>query len=607
MPKFGQQNQTYMKRNLSLLAGLALSFVIPACSADDGPDTPGQKTVRISEVTNLTPEFLASVDGVEDGEELVPGDTLTITFSPGTVLSSGFSDVHPEHIHLHVADTVYMPVFPETDQQYVQSLSIDVIVPDEDFGIVAAYAVQQKLKEDGFTMALDSADDGVGLYGVSPDCKYRYFDCYLRVPDAYTVATVEFKVADGDWQDINSVSGCGCARSEVLDYVYDVKVRPNLKDVEGEVALRVIGSQHARYQIAWNNTDFISEEVPDGGQPNYLPTESIDGEKVVAWFRTKDGYYLAGAESDVEGLVPECASYAYVRFTMPASDVSIKLLFKEMATLKYLSSLNVPSAMIYDCPDIYYGVPVDKGIPGEDVYLFANCDNGFKPSKAVTEGGVRSDFRIYGAGADRYAWYAPVHIPEDASALTVSIETVKAYNVTGEPGIIFFKEGNVWAEGEKVPFQVYIPQGKTLAGVKAEQPDGTEITCTMDNTDGYFIMPASDVYVSASFSETNPGATAHISALYDADQYRVFSQTNPYYQRIDADGFDVPAGTALYISIVDDYGEPFWVGIKIGDSFNAYEVPQDEDTGEYVFNSSVVASGDVVIRAASTKDGVQIQ
>ncbi|MDD6253711.1 MAG: hypothetical protein PUA96_06685 [Bacteroidales bacterium] len=189
----------------------------------------------------------------------------------------------------------------------------------------------------------------------------------------------------------------------------------------------------------------------------------------------------------------------------------------------------------------------------------------------------------------------------------MSIETVKAYNVTGEPGIIFFKEGNVWAEGEKVPFQVYIPQGKTLAGVKAEQPDGTEITCTMDNTDGYFIMPASDVYVSASFSETNPGATAHISALYDADQYRVFSQTNPYYQRIDADGFDVPAGTALYISIVDDYGEPFWVGIKIGDSFNAYEAPQDEDTGEYVFNSSVVASGDVVIRAASTKDGVQIQ
>ena len=453
-------------------------------------------------------------------------------------------------------------------------------------------------------MRLEDNDDGIVLYGVSPGQKYKYFDCYLRTPDAYTIEKVEFKVGDGEWQDVTAVNGCKFKRTSSLDWVYIVSIRPDYKNVTGDVTLRVKGSQHARYGIKWLNTEYVKTDIPEGWQPNVLPEESIDGEQVGAQFYTIDGYYLDSVSSNIDGLELQCIARSAVLFEMPASDVEISLNFKKKADVSYNGGTHITSAQIYDAKDIYYGVPTSNGIPGEAVYLFVNVDKGFKPSKAYVSGSDTGyDFVIYGDGIDKYQYYAEVVLPESDGPFELTSEVVKSYVASGSN--ILFDGGHDYAEGELVSFQVYVPSGKTLSGVKVTSSDGKEIECTMDNTKGSFVMPACDVTVVADYADTDPGSIAHISAIYDADEYSVFSQTNPYYQRITSDGLDVPAGTMLYINITSNYGNPFWVGVKIGETVNYYKATEDPDYGDVSFGKSFVFSADAVIKVGSSEDSVK--
>ena len=593
-----------MKRTLFFLSGV-LCALFTACDDNAGKDNPEKTTVTVSEITNLTPGFIGEVHGVVAGDELEKGSTLTLVLTPGSTLMSGFSASHMEHIHIHVGDRIYVPQFPDTEDEYVQTLPVEINIPNtESVAIVVAYAVQQQMTPDGFTMRLEDNEDGVKLYGVDPDRKYKYFDCYLRTPDAYTIESVEFKVGDGEWQDFNSVTGCSFGRSENLDWVYEVSIRPDYQNVTGDVVLRVKGSQHARYKITWKNTEYIKTDIPEDWEQNNLPEESIDGETVVATFYTKDGYYLSGATSNVEGLEIECIARAHVKFTMPASDVEVNLDFKEKIPVSYKESAHITSAQIYDAKDIYYGVPTDRGIPGEAVYLFVNVESGYKPSVAKNDAGESFPFVLYGDGIDKYAYYAEVLLPKDAKSAEITAEVVKCFTVSGDKEI-YFNKGTYWAEGEEVSFQVAVPTGKTIDAVSVCQIDGTRVECTMDNAYGKFTMPASDVYVSVSFKDVASGTVAHVSAVYDEDEYRVFCQTNPYYQQIGEEGFDVPVGTTLYINITDDYGNPFWVGVKIGDTISYYESVTDPDMGDVSFGKSFVVSADMVIKVAPNKDNIK--
>lgn len=594
-----------MKRNL-FLAGIIILASLLACEKSNVPGTVEPEKVQINEVLNLTPDFIGSVKGAESGQSYETGDSLTLELTPGETLMSGFYAGLMEHIHVHVGDTVYMPEFPETSEEYVQSLSMKVAVPAKSFGIVVAYAVQQQLTPDGYTMRLEENNDCIVLYGVSPEQKYKYFDCYLRTPDAYTIEKVEFKVGEGEWQDVNAVNGCSFERTESLDWVYNVSIRPDYQNVTGDVSLRVKGSQHARYGIKWLNTEYIKTDIPEGWQPNVLPEESIDGEQVGAQFYTIDGYYLDSVGSNVDGLELQCVARSTVIFTMPASDVEISLNFKKKPEVSYKGGNHISSAEIYDAKDIYYGVPTSDGIPGEAVYLFVNAENGFKPSKAYVSGSDTGyDFVIYGGGLDRYQYYAEVILPENDGPFEITAETVKCYSVLADGTSFVLDGGKNYAEGETVTFQVYVPSGKTLSGVKATGSDGRDVQCTLDNTNGSFVMPACDVTLTATYADANPETTAHISAIYDADEYRVFSQTNPYYQRITSDGFDVPAGTALYINVTSDYGTPFWVGVKIGETVNYYKATEDPDFGDVSFGKAFVFSADAVIKVGSTEASVK--
>ncbi len=591
----------------TLIAAMALAAAtLVSCTQLDNPapyDNQGSNGGTAQKVFNLTPSFIGTISGVEEGKEYTPGSTLTLTLTPGETLFGGFASYHMEHIHIHVGDKVYMPEFPAGADEYAQEVTVDITVPSEPFYVVAAYAVQQQLSESGFTMRLEDNGDGVKLYGVSQDQKYKYFDCYLLTPEAYSIDKIEYKMGDSEWQEISTFGWeCSYQRSYDVDNVYQVTIRPNYEDVTGDVVIRISGTQHKRCKITWKNTEFINFDVPEGYQPNILPESAIGGEQVMAQFYTKDDYYLAGAASSVGSVVPECYSRAYVVFTMPEEDVEITLDFKEKIPVSYQTSANIIRAAVYDANDIYYGSPAAKAIPGESVFLFATAADGFKPSQAVNDRGEKFAFSVYGEGIDTYAYYAQVSVPADATSMTVSAEAVAAYQVGGEN--IAIDGGHLFAAGETVSFAIAVPEGKKVESVSASDANGMAVAVTMDGVYGSFVMPAAAVTVAVSFKDVDPGENVSVKAIYDEDQYRVYSQTNPYYGAIDSNGVTVPSGTALYINVQDDYGEPFWVGIKIGDSVQYVQAEEDPESGEYTFGRSFSFTGDAVIKVGASQSAV---
>lgn len=588
-----------MKIFLRLLAVLCV-LAASACNKAQQPEV--KQTVTVNTVLNITPSFIGNVSGISEGQKLKKGESFSISISSGETLPDGFSAVHMEHIHIHVGDKVYQPAMPQGIIQ-AQKLSVLVPVPEDDFNIVVAYAVQQQLSSTGYTMTLEDNQDGIKLCGVSPDLKYKYFDCYLVTPDAYTISKVEFKMGDGKWQDLSATTGCRFSRTENYDWVYNVTVRPDYAEVTGPVTLRVTGQQHSRHKITWVNavSPYIQTDIPEGYTPNYFPTESIDGELVTASFYTADPYYLESAKSSLSAVPLEVISRAYVRFKMPAQDITITLVFKEKIPVSYTPGSHISKAQIYSDKDIYYGVPVTKAIPGELVYLFASADSGYKPVKATTNQGGEFGFVIYADGLDSYGYYSAVRIPDAATSVTLSAQAEKAYTASGEN--VYFTGGSAYIPGENVSFTVAVPSGKTVKGVSAKTTAGTPVSITWNSPYGSFTMPEADVTVTVTYADTDPGTTAHVSAIYDPAEFIVSSSTN-YDWKFTAQGFDVPAGTNMYLSVLNQYGESFWVSVKVGDSLSFYQAQEDEMSGEYEFGRSITVSADTVIKVGYTKGDV---
>lgn len=592
---------------LTLVLSIGLSFA--ACSKtepetitpDPNPDTEDTTSVpetpksRAVEVLNLTPDFIA-VSGIEKDGEYETGSEVTLTIAPGTNLSSGFSTVHMEHIHIHVNDRVYIPAFPSSDEEYIQSITLSVQIPEDDFEVVACYSGQQQMTEGGYTMYLED-NEYVRLYGVSHEEQYKYFDCYLLTVDAYTITDVQFKVGDGEWRNVSDVEGCSFSRSEVVENVYSVAIRPDYQNVTGDVTLRVEGEQHGRYTITWENADETYLDM----EKSVLPSESIDGETVTAELWVHDEYYLNTAEASVPGLELNVISRAYVQFVMPASDVIVTLDILEKIPVYYTESEHVTEAQFYDADDIYYGIPTSIGIPGEAVYLFAAAEEGYKPMTAVLSTGESFEFEYY--GPDRYQYMASVIIPQEAESMSASIVAARAYTAEATDGVdIMFNGGHLYAEGETVSMSIYVPEGQRIEDVVVTDALNNDIPVTMDLPYASFIMPASDVTVSVIYEDVNADEEVSVIAYYDSDIYDVSSSTNWDWDF--TEGFTVAKGSTFYLSVYNYEYTMYYVGVQVGDNVTIYPAEFDDMMGEYSFGKAIVADGDVIIKVGATEEEV---
>lgn len=445
--------------------------------------------------------------------------------------------------------------------------------------------------ETGFTMMLEE-NPHVKLYGVSPTCHYKYFDAYLLVDEAYVITGAEYKMGDGEWTSVEGTTGCSVSVDDNLPNLYRVKIRPDYKNVTGDVTLRVSGEQHHRYNITWDNATAQYLDL----EKSSLPTQAIDGDMVVAELYVNDEYYLDGASAS-DGTAVETLYRAYVRFTMPANDVAVTLDILEKVPVSYIPSEHISQAKFYDAPDIYYGRETSIGIPGENVYLIASAEEGYKPMTATTDDGKTYNFSFY--GVDMYL--CPVTITEGAASMAATVSCSQAWTVSSEQ-VVAFNEGKLYAQGETVSFAMQVPDGKKIESVTAVTASGVSLELDLDIPYGTFVMPADDVVLTVTYSDLEAGDEVSVIAYYDQDQYGVHSSTN--YDWDFAEGFSIDNGATFYLSVIDYYGEDFYVGVKVGETVDIYHADQDEDSGEYAFGKAIVANGDVTIKVGPTQSSV---
>ncbi len=554
-------------------------------SFDDEPAT----LSTVKSVLNLSPNFI-TVSGIAENQTFVPGEQATLTLGAGLYLPFGFDEYHFEHLFIYINDFIITPTVPE-NYEMVSELKIPFTVPDEDMDIVVCYSIQQQTIEDGFTMTLEE-NPAVKLYGVSPDGHYKYFDAYLLVRDAYVIQNIDFKMGNGPWTSVAETTGCSFSADEDVPNAYHIVIRPDYQNVTGDVKLRVSGEQQHRYTISWTNAEAKYLDL----EKSKLPAGAISGNEVIAELWVNEDYYLAGASAS-DGTPVETIRRAYVRFTMPATDVNITLDIKEKIPVTYTASEHVKEALVYNAPDIYYGWEVPYGIPGEKIYVIARADNGYKPMTATNDKGEVFPFTHY--GYDMYV--AGVDIPDGATSMTFTVQCQPAWTVSSMQSVAF-KNGPLYAEGETVPFDIEVPSGKVINSVKAITESGTRVDLTLDLPYGSFVMPANNVYIEVTYGTIVAGETVTVKAYYDEDQYRVKSSTN--YDWKFNEGFTVNKGTTFYLEVYDDYGMDFYVGVKIGDNVTTYHANFDEDWGEYSFGKAFTADADMEIKVGPTEASV---
>lgn len=551
-------------------------------------ETEPAESVTVTRLLNLTPNFL-SVVGLEENQTLTAGTEAVLTIKAGPVLSGTFQDYHFEHIHVQVNDRVIVPAVPD-GYTPAEELKVAFTVPSDDCDIVVCYSVQQQMIEGGYTMTLEK-NPNVTMYGVSADMHYKYFDAYLLTDEAFVITDAEFKMGNGEWKSVNDTPGCSLRRNEDLDNLYNITIRPDYQNVTGNVVVRVSGEQHHRYDINWVNADAKYLDL----EKSTLPTQAIDGDVVVAELYINDDYYLKGASS--ENTEVTTLYGAYVRFTMPAANTTVTLDIANKIPVSITPSEHIATAQFYSAPDIYYGVPVDNATPGGSVYVIASAEAGYKPMTATTGDGTTCKFSHYGLGM----YVCEVPVPEDATSLTASIECSKAWTVSSQQ-TIQCNDGNLYAEGETVNFSILVPTGQKIESVKATTASGIDIPVTVDSPYASFVMPAEDVTVTVSFSDLEAGNSVSVIAYFDEDSYDVSSSTN--YDWDFAQGFTMDKDATFYLSVYDYTGEPFYVGIKIGETVQTLPASFDEDMGEYSFGKAFVAYGDVTIKVGPTEESV---
>ena len=553
-------------------------------------------TTSVGRVLNLTPDFF-TVTGLEEGKSLTTGSTATLTLKAGGILSQ-FETYHFEHIHLHINDMVIMPTVPD-DYTPAESIEIPFTVPEGELDIVVCYSGQQQLIDNGYTMTLKSHLN-VRLYGVSPDAHYKYFDAYLLADEAYTITDAEYKVGNGDWVSVGSVNGCSLTQADNgVDNLYKIAIRPDYQNVTGNITLRVSGEQHTRHTISWNNATDRNLNL----EKCTLPTRAIDGEMVYAEIYIDDSRYLrsVSASNGTEVETTGNNKAKLLRFMMPDNDVTVTFDFADRVPLSYTTSEHITEAKFYDAPDTYYGVPCEIGVPGSEVYLFVNVEDGYKPSKVITADGNSFDFTYYGPNHFNLPYYCMTRIPADAASLSAKVECEKAWSVSCAQEVEF-EEGKIYAAGETVKFSMRVPSGQRIDKVTAITASGAQVPLTLELPYGTFIMPAEDVTVTVTYADLNDESKVSVIAIYDEDQYGVNSSTN--YDWDFAEGFQIDKGSTFFLSVTDYYGMDFYVGVKVGDSVTIYHATEDEDSGEYTFGRAIVATGDVTIKVGYNESSV---
>lgn len=264
-----------------------------------------------------------------------------------------------------------------------------------------------------------------------------------------------------------------------------------------------------------------------GGSINASPSTAFDTEQITLTVEPQEGYILKSGTLTVKDENDSDVSFASLKFTMPASNVTVSAEFEQKEAQTY--TITCPQTTYTDNGSVT-AIP-SEAAAGETVQLTATANPGYVATQiTVYESGttVTPDKIIQG---DHGSFKMPAHDVtvvatfEEIETPTTDHSIVLADNITG--GEILSSAYSAEA-GETVYIYVYPERGWTTKDVYYKTTADSGIVPTWQNltheywkdTQSYevwsFKMPNHGVYVYADFTYYYDYGTYYIDTSYDS-------------------------------------------------------------------------------------------
>jgi hypothetical protein len=600
-----------MKKQLLLLSVLSLALLgfcgekLSSTSKDhtsssspkisDSSSTSKEKTkYSINSIKNLSTDFFTIENTVKEEDQFVSGATVKLTLDSGTILSDGFTTEasHLSHIYINVNGINYKPSFA-AGVTFSKKVDVTFPMPEANVDIVACYSVQQHVKADGYSVSLVDSPNAT-LYGVDSNEKYDYLDCYFITKSGFKITSLSYAIGESEYQDFNEDTASGVYCSEIGDGFFGLTVRPNGKDLLGDVKIKVIGKVHSSHAISYTSLDEDYIIKSD----STLPSKALESDTVNISVFAKSGCYVKNivlSNVPADNILSNEGNTA--SFIMPDNDVSVSVATALNPTIEIGNSEHVSSAKIYDSIDMRN--EITSVAPSETFDIYPTLEENYLLLGGYINGENYIDCSTYLS-----ARYLHFTMPKDITKANVTFKVGLKRNVTiaaSENGSIALTSSSAVAFNDKVAFTITPATSYTIDTIRLTDSSDVDLdtAITFDEIQGEFIMPDKDVKIVATFKKNSDSQDKYtVKAITSSDQYTV---KDGNFKDLTA-GEELNSNATFFFSVANDDGNSFWVYATMADKqIINQQAKEDEDTGEYTFQKSFNVTGDVKIYVSDTE------
>lgn len=431
-------------------------------------------------VLNVQGVYLVdNIQGVNKDKEIIEGSEVTFTFS----LTNGtYEPVSKYEYGAYINNQLVMATVNATDK----TGSLTFTMPSEDVSIyVGAFLKNDESATNKFTVQLPEISSDYKIFGISNGVyanDYGSIKIYIACKKGSVVKSVKYSKNGDTPISLSSYYGYYTVNKSYKDG--DVLTYSVETEVTGVKKVTFEGSE---------NFDVVGD------------LEATVGTKVTYKITPKNGYQLLWegsyySKSFVESITPTTEGISNpsascdqddnsFTFTMPNSDVTIRLKLAKTVSLTYEASEFIEKVEFAESS--YTSQRVTELVGGSTCYVFVTPKDGYKINKVF----YKENQECTAESSFSSGTYYTFKVPTDVDTVKLTFDVIKLMKFTAattDAYEIYGLSSNYIAPGETVSFEITRKTGYKINSVSLS--DGTAIALTSGSSTKYsFTMPANDV------------------------------------------------------------------------------------------------------------------
>lgn len=435
-----------------------------------------------------------TASGVTVGAEYDSGTDVTLTFTAGLYLSTGFTTALAKNIYVYVNGEVYHPTYDAK----TTTMALTFKMPGRDAEIEYCYTTNNS----GLTWSFKNLGNYV-VRGIDLTQKYQYAYFYLVGLEDEIITSLTYETdtgAKGDFTSSLTDVGNGTYYASGLGISSD--------DGSTTMTLTLATSKATSQKITYVGLD--NEKVDTAN--SILPTTGYVGKQTTITVKAAEGYTLSSMTFSDSFIFPINGS---ATFTMPEAELTVTLSFASAikasdVTFSYVGADASIVEKAYFVDTFLNEVNTLK--PGNTYYLRVQLNSGeYMVSSVKLNNGYAITASAVTYPKIENCYQAMSTIPVGANSLAVEVTLSKAYTVTiptvegltvnVSAGYILLSNGSKVAAGTSISGSAYTNDGTyyTLKVLDASNADiSTEVGLTGDSSYYSFTMPEKNITLSFS-------------------------------------------------------------------------------------------------------------